>query len=444
MVWSEVVCRAEPAPTVFPVLACVVPGMGRVRSGPLSLVHFYRIVQGLGSMNTSSAVGSRYSRLLSSPGLGRVAVLALSMALAVSTSACKKLDPTEVLTGSAAAPKVTSEVNLGKVSYSGTLSDEEKNMPVATVDGQPVTQGELFDAAGGQLFRLRTDAANKEYMTKRKALDDLISDRLLKKEAESRGMTPEALVKAEVTDKLTPPSDQELQEFFNQVRRRFPPEATFEEHRDELLKVASGRKADMARDEFLKGLQAKARVEVTLPYPELPVVQVSADDDPRLGPDQSPVTIIEWSDFQCPYCKRNGETLKQVKDKYGDKVSIVFRDFPLPFHDKAPKAAQAGECAHEQGKFWEMHDKLFGNQGALDVDGLKTAAAELGLDTAKFAACIDGDKYKAEIDKDTAEGKVAGVTGTPASFINGKMVSGALPIETYSAIIDSELKKLGM
>lgn len=384
----------------------------------------------------SSGRVSRASRLRS------VAVLSLlSVAAFVG---CEKLDPAAVVTGNKSAASGTaasSEVNLGKVSYSGAMSEEEKALVVATVDGQSVTQQELFDAAGQGLFKLRTEMANKEYMTKRKGLEDLIEKRLLKKEAEARGMTEEALLKLEVDAKVQPPTDEELQNFFNQNRRRFPPEATFEQNRNQLAEVFQGRKADMARAEYLRSLKEKSKVEVFLPYPELPTVQVSVDDDPRLGPADAPVTIIEWSDFQCPYCEKNGAILKQVKEKYGDKVAIVFRDFPLPFHDKAPKAAMASECADDQGKFWEYHDKLFANQSALDVNGLKKAAEELSLDMAKFNACLDSEKYKAEVDKDMADGKVAGVTGTPASFINGKMVSGALPIETYSAIIDSELKK---
>ncbi|MFM7204460.1 MAG: DsbA family protein [Myxococcota bacterium] len=356
-------------------------------------------------------------------------------------SACQKLDPTEIVTGSKELP--TQEINLGKVSYASSLSEEEKAKVVATVEGQPVTQGELLDSAGSALFRLRTELANKEYMTLRKGLDELIEKRLLEKESQSRGLEVNALLDADVYSKVTAPTDEELQGFFNQNRRRFGPDATFEQHAAELREVFSGRKREQAKAEYVQGLKTKSKVTVTLPYPEMPTVTVSADDDPRMGSADAPVTIIEWSDFQCPYCKRNGETLKEVKQRYGDKVSVVFRDFPLPFHKEAPKASEAAECADEQGKFWEFHDKLFSNQQALDVGSLKKNAEELQLDMAKFTACLDSGKYKSEIDKDMAEGKVAGVTGTPATFINGKMLSGALPIDTYAAIIDAELAKAG-
>lgn len=356
-------------------------------------------------------------------------------------SACQKLDPTELVSGSKELP--TQEINLGKVSYTSSLSEEEKAKVVATVDGQPVTQGELLEVAGSSLFRLRTEMANKEYMTLQRGLNELLEKRLLDKESQARGMEVQALLDADVYSKVPPPTDDELQGFFNQNRRRFGPDATFEQHAAELREVFTGRKREQAKGEYVQGLKAKAKVTLSLPYPETPTIAVSADDDPRMGSADAPVTIIEWSDFQCPYCKRNGDTLKEVKARYGDKVTVVFRDFPLPFHKEAPKASEAAECADEQGKFWEYHDKLFSNQQALDIGALKKNAEELQLDMGKFTTCLDSGKYKTEIDKDMAEGKVAGVTGTPATFINGKMFSGALPIDTYAAVIDAELTKLG-
>jgi protein-disulfide isomerase len=124
---------------------------------------------------------------------------------------------------------------------------------------------------------------------------------------------------------------------------------------------------------------------------------------------------------------------------YAGKVRLVFRNFPLPFHSKAPKAAEAGLCANEQGKFWEMHDQMFGNQQALSPDDLKASAKKLGLDSAKFDSCLDSSKYAAQVKKDAEAGKEAGVSGTPAFFINGRMISGAQPFEKFKEIIDQEL-----
>ncbi len=159
------------------------------------------------------------------------------------------------------------------------------------------------------------------------------------------------------------------------------------------------------------------------------------------GNKNAQVQIIEFSDFECPYCARHYDTMKQVAADYGDKVGIAFRQFPLSFHPEAEKAAEASECAGEQGKFWEMHDKLFAaNQaGTMSVDKWKEEAKNLGLDTAKFNDCLDSGKYASTIRSDMAEGEAAGVQGTPATFINGQLVSGAIPYESIKQIIDSYL-----
>lgn len=173
-------------------------------------------------------------------------------------------------------------------------------------------------------------------------------------------------------------------------------------------------------------------------------VQVSADDDPAIGAKNAQVTIIEFSDFECPFCGRALPTVKQVLKDYEGKVRVVYRDFPLSFHPNAQKAAEAAECADDQGKFWEYHDKLFANQQALTVDNLKQYAKDLGLDAAKFNSCLDSGKYASEVQKDMAAGSAAGVSGTPTFFIgndeNGyQMIVGAQPYAVIKAAIDAEL-----
>lgn len=172
-------------------------------------------------------------------------------------------------------------------------------------------------------------------------------------------------------------------------------------------------------------------------------VKVSVDDDTVMGSDDAPVTIIEFSDYQCPFCSRFwSQTLPQIKSEYIDtgKVKFVYRDFPLSsIHPSAQKAAEAAECAGEQEKYWEMHDKVFANQQAIDVASLKAYAQQIGLDTAKFNDCLDSGKMTAEVQKDFSDGQAAGVSGTPAFFINGKLVSGAQPFSVFKQAIDAEL-----
>lgn len=184
------------------------------------------------------------------------------------------------------------------------------------------------------------------------------------------------------------------------------------------------------------------------------VVSVSADDDAVLGDPNAPVTLIEFSDFQCPFCRKfYNETLPQIKKDYilTGKAKLVYRDFPLTqIHPGATPAAEGAECAKEQGKFWEMHDAIFDEQNKLGsgtvqftADDVKKWAANIGLNTSKFNQCLDSGKYRQEVEKDLADGSAAGVNGTPATFINGRLVSGAQPFAAFKAIIDEELKKSG-
>lgn len=163
-------------------------------------------------------------------------------------------------------------------------------------------------------------------------------------------------------------------------------------------------------------------------------------DDPIKGNLEAKVTIVEFSDFQCPFCGRVEPTLKQIFQTYGDQVRLVYKHYPLPSHQYAQGAAQASLCAKEQGKFWEYHDLLFENQEKLTVSDLKKYAQELGLKQDQFNSCLDSKKYQSQIGADLRAGQAAGVSGTPAFFINGQLVSGAQPFENFKAVIDQELK----
>ena len=170
-----------------------------------------------------------------------------------------------------------------------------------------------------------------------------------------------------------------------------------------------------------------------------------ADNDPVLGNPNAPVTIIEFGDFQCPFCGQFAQTTeKEIVEKYikTGKVKLIYRDFPLSqIHPMAEKAAEAGECAHEQDQFWPYHDILYARQKLLSDKNLKDWAKELKLNAARFNECLDSGKYRSEIEKDLTDGQEAGVNGTPTSFLNGQMLPGALPFSQFQSLIESELKK---
>jgi len=172
---------------------------------------------------------------------------------------------------------------------------------------------------------------------------------------------------------------------------------------------------------------------------EIPRLVVQEADGAVTGPAGAPVEMIEFSDFQCPYCLRAHPTVQKVLATYGDRIRFVYRHFPLSNHPNARPAAEASQCAAEQGKFWPFHDKLFANQSRLGTEDLKKQAAELGLDAGRFNACVDERKYRGQVDEDMKAGEEAGVNGTPAFFINGRMLSGAQPYVEFKRIIDEEL-----
>jgi protein-disulfide isomerase len=176
--------------------------------------------------------------------------------------------------------------------------------------------------------------------------------------------------------------------------------------------------------------------------PSQPPKAVDEAKDHIWGNKNAKVTLIEYSDFECPYCARHFDTIKQIQQTYSKDVRIVFRHFPLSFHPNAQKAAEASECAGAQGKFWEMHDKIFeaNKAGKMSVDQWKQDAKDLGLDTNKFNKCLDSGAMASVVSADQAEGSAAGVGGTPATFVNGELIEGALPFESFKAKIDAALK----
>ena len=182
-------------------------------------------------------------------------------------------------------------------------------------------------------------------------------------------------------------------------------------------------------------------IHINLPEPEPPILSVSADDDPSMGPANAPVTIVEFSDFQCPYCKLSLPTIKEILAKYPGKVKVVYRDYPGPNHPHAQQAAEAAQCAGDQGKFWEYHDSLFDRQAPGTGWNFIELAKEIGLNQDAFATCLNTGRYREEVAKDLHDGFKLGVTSTPTFFINGRPLVGAKPFAEFQAVIDRLLKQ---
>jgi protein-disulfide isomerase len=269
----------------------------------------------------------------------------------------------------------------------------------------------------------------------------MIGDRLLAQEAKRRNLSVEGLLKAEVYAKAPEVPEADVAAFVNQNRARLP-KLEDQELRLKVWDYLRGQKVNEQRQAYLQRLRDQGQVTVLLQEPAGVRVAVSGDHGFVRGAKDAPVTIVEFSDFQCPYCKTANATVKQVLDRYPGKVRLVFRDFPLvSIHPQAPKAHEAARCAAEQGKFWEYHDLLFERSPKMSPPELKQYAKDLKLDAAAFDQCLDSGKHTAAVDKDTQEGLGLGLTGTPSFFINGRQLVGAQPLTAFQKIIDAELKK---
>jgi protein-disulfide isomerase len=284
------------------------------------------------------------------------------------------------------------------------------------------------------------EAAQKAYEGKRSALDAIVAETLIAQAAKAKNMSAEAYEEAEMKTRSKPVGESDIVTFYqaniNQMQGR-----SLELMAPAIRRYLQDQQSEAARASLIADLRKSGpEVRVMFDAPRH-TIEVTADD-PSIGSASAPVTLIEFSDFQCPFCQRVAPTLKQVKEKYGDKVRVVWKDFPLTqIHPQAFKAGEAGHCAADQGKFWEYHDRLFANQQALQPNDLKKYAADLGLDANAFATCLDSSKHGERVRDGVAEGSRLGVNSTPTIYINGRVLSGAQPFETFVTVIDEELSK---
>ncbi|HEV8701479.1 MAG TPA: thioredoxin domain-containing protein [Candidatus Polarisedimenticolia bacterium] len=329
----------------------------------------------------------------------------------------------------AAATGDTAKEGKGKKGAASAASDSA----AAVIGDKTITMAELDAKAAGALVKVRQD----EYEARRQVLESLINDEIMAKEAAAKSKTKEELTKAEITDKVPEPAQADVDAFYEQNKARFGAQ-TKEQLAPQITAMLKNQKMADTQRAYYKSLRDKYGVKTML---EPPRVQVALDDDPVKGPAKAPITIVEFSDYQCPYCSRAETTVTEVLKKYGDKIRLVYRDYPLSFHQNANVAAQASECAEEQGKFWEMHGAMFANQSKLAATDLVETAATIGLEKDKFKACLDSGKYKDEVQKDFEDGQKAGVTGTPTFFINGIPMVGARDVNSFAEIIDTELER---
>ena len=308
-------------------------------------------------------------------------------------------------------------------------SEADKKV-VASVGSHSITLREVEQAVAMPLYQ----ADQQRSQLLHHALQQLIDEELLKAEAARTGVTvSQLLADASQSDSIA-----RMANLPAPVKRLSP--ANTGNSAD--LETSSDRQEQARlRQALLVALRRQETIRLNLPAPTPPILSVSADDDPAMGPADAPVTIVEFSDFQCPYCQKSVATLKELRRLYGDKIRVVYRDYPGPNHPQAAPAAEAAQCAGDQGKFWEFHDVLFARQTretGWDFDAL---AREVGLHANEFSSCLSTGRYREEVRKDLQDGLALGITSTPTFFINGRPLVGAQPLAEFSRLIDPLLSK---
>jgi protein-disulfide isomerase len=311
----------------------------------------------------------------------------------------------------------------------------ERARVFATVKGESITSGDVEDSLQAIIF----DVQEQVYKLRKDELDLSINDTLLAAEAQKRKITIRALLDAEVKPKAV--TEEQAKVFFEQNKARISGE--FPQTKDAIRQYLEQAELRQAEREFVDRLRATASIQVFLVAPESPVFSISTTDQPSLGNAEAPVTIVAFTDYQCPSCAAIHPTLERLVKEYGDKVRLVTRDFPLTQHSEAFKAAEAAEAAREQGRYWEYIHILLNNQSALTVDKLKNYASELSLDRARFDSALDSGKFTESVKRDIDDGMKLGINGTPTIFINGRRVR-MTDYEQLKASVDAAFKAATM
>jgi len=323
---------------------------------------------------------------------------------------------------------------------------QNQSKPVAVINGETITEEQLQKAAAAALekleqkrqqFLVTLERDKKSAVTD--ALDEMINDKVLTAEAKKRNISVNDLIQQEVDNKVTVPPEEAIRKFYDDnksvINGSFVETAL--QIRNYLMQQNRDRTFDALVAKLRKDYGFKSMIE-----PDR--TQVATQGHPSKGPAGAPVTIVEFSDFECPYCGGLFPTLQKIEENYKDKIRIVYRQFPLSnLHPHAQKAAEASLCANDQNKFWQLHDAMFSDQKNLTVDDLKAKATALSLNAQTFSSCLDSGKYAGAIRDSIAEGSKVGVDGTPAMFINGRFLGGNQPYDEIAKIIDDELVRSG-
>ncbi len=320
----------------------------------------------------------------------------------------------------------------GKSSY--LFKPAVKEGVAAKAGDLEISNAELQDGIESELF----EAESKVFEIKFNKLKSIILQKYMDKDERKKGLSNDEFLEKFIAKGVVV-SEKEIAAFIKD--QNIPAEHINPQVKEKIKNYLEMERKKEAVDKWIAEQTNKTPVEVYIPKPRRPTFPVEAGNAPFVGAKDAKVTIVEFSDFQCPFCAKGADIVKEIKKKYGDKVKVAFRNFPLPFHNHAEKAAVAGLCANEQGVeyFWKMHDAMFAAQDSLDPEGLKKTAKSIGLKMDGFEKCLSENKYLDQVKADMEEGRKVKVKSTPTFFVNGQLINGAQPMEVFSELIDEQL-----
>jgi protein-disulfide isomerase len=331
----------------------------------------------------------------------------------------------------AAAPAIPQLADIGPDIKPVALHTVPSAAVVARIDGEAISRDALMQVISGQLLGLQS----QEYAIARGTLDKAIDRIVLEREASRKGVTVTALLQ-DVVAKAADPTPSEIEEQYAAQRQRYE-RLSRREAQQQIVAELKRQRLTQQLQQYFRSLKSAASVSVLLKPPRVPNVDISTAH--VRGATDAVVTIVEFADFQCPFCAKTVDSLREIERRYGTTVRVAYKHFPLPIHHDAPRAAEASECASEQGRFWEMYDKLF-SASRFDDAQLQKYTSELKLDGGQFSRCLAGGKYTARWQSDKRDGERLGVGATPTFFVNGRILVGAQPLEAFTQIIDEELQ----
>ena len=331
-----------------------------------------------------------------------------------------------------------SNPSLGKVS-AGTGGGGSADADVVARIGADVITVEKMDAPiAGRIFELEQEL----YRMRSERLEAMITEKLLEKEAAARGVTLEDLVNDIMSQKSVAVTDDEIDTYLRDNQQRLRSwTGTPEDLRTRVRTFLEGQKKQQVVKDYARTLQPKFGVTVSLKAPEWVVTQVDTEGNIAVGPADALVTVVEFSDYQCPACRQGHEAVRKIREEYAGRLRWVFKDYPLRMHKDARRAAEAARCAAEQGKFWEYQDVLYAAQGELSNERLEGFARDLGLAAEPFKKCLDEGRYRDKVEKDMADAKKADIDSTPTFLINGRRVSGGLAYDRFKVYIEDSLSR---